>query len=161
MENIRTASFDDLKALTEVESMCFPAAEAASEEDFRKRLEVYPNHFYLLFEDDILVSFVNGMTTDNANLEDEMYSKAEMHNENGCWQMIFGVNTIPSKRRMGYAEKLIKYAIEQAKNEKRKGVVLTCKEPLIHYYAKFGFINEGLSKSTHGNAKWYQMRLTF
>ena len=40
------------------------------------------------------------------------------------------------------------------------GVVLTCKDRLIHYYEKFGFVNEGLTaKSTHGGAEWYQMRL--
>ena len=39
--------------------------------------------------------------------------------------------------------------------------VLTCKEALVHYYAKFGFVNEGVSGSTHGGVVWYQMRLKF
>ena len=40
------------------------------------------------------------------------------------------------------------------------GIVPTCKDRLIHYYEKFGFVNEGLTeKSTHGGAEWYQMRL--
>ena len=34
-------------------------------------------------------------------------------------------------------------------------------DKLIHYYAKFGFVNEGVSQSVHGNVVWYQMRLTF
>lgn len=29
----------------------------------------------------------------------------------------------------------------------------------MHYYAKFGFVNEGVSGSTHGGVVWYQMRL--
>ena len=37
-----------------------------------------------------------------------------MHNENGAWQMIFGVNTIPSCRKKGYAGELIKAAIEDS-----------------------------------------------
>lgn len=41
------------------------------------------------------------------------------------------------------------------------GLVLTCKEHLLHYYAKFGFVSEDVSHSTHGGAVWYQMRLTF
>ena len=45
--------------------------------------------------------------------------------------------------------------------ELAKGLVLTCKDKLIHYYAKFGFVNEGVSASVHGNVTWYQMRLTF
>ena len=30
----------------------------------------------------------------------------------------------------------------------------------MHYYAKFGFVNEGVSGSTHGGVVWYQMRLS-
>ena len=91
-----------------------------------------------------------------------MYANAAMHNENGAWQMIFGVNTLPQYRRCGYAERLIRQAIDEAKEQGRKGLVLTCKEKLIHYYGKLGFIDEGVSdKSTHGNVVWHQMRLTF
>ena len=112
-------------------------------------------------ENDNLIAFVDSMVTDEADLTDEMYEKGEMHNENGAWQMIFGVNTIPSCRKKGYAGELIKAAIEDARKQGRKGLVLTCKDKLIHYYAKFGFVNEGVSQSVHGNVVWYQMRLTF
>lgn len=84
-----------------------PKVEAASEDDFRNRLRVYPNHFWLLEDDKTLVGFVNGMVTDEAMLSDEMYKNADLHNENGQWQMIFGVNTIPEYRRQGCAEKII------------------------------------------------------
>ena len=93
---------------------------------------------------------------------DEMYEKAVMHNEDGAWQMIFGVNTIPAYRKHGYAGQLLQCAIEDARKQGRKGLVLTCKDALIHYYAKFGFQNEGVTdKSVHGDAVWNQMRLTF
>ena len=36
-----------------------------------------------------------------------------------------------------------------------------CKDRLVHYYAGFGFVSEGVSGSTHGGVVWYQMRLTF
>ena len=52
-------------------------------------------------------------------------------------------------------------AIADAHTQGRKGLVLTCKEKLLHYYAKFGFVNEGVSGSTHGGVVWYQMRLKF
>ena len=101
------------------------------------------------------------MVTDQADLTDEMYSDASMHDPEGGWQMIFGVDTIPEYRRQGCAEKLLRQAIADAKEQGRKGLVLTCKERLVPYYAKFGFVDEGVSESEHGNALWYQMRLTF
>lgn len=158
---IRKATIADLAAVTAVEAECFPAAEAATEESFRARLSVYPDHFWLLFDGDTLVGFVNGMVTDVADLCDEMYENAEMHDENGAWQMIFGVNTIPSYRCQGLAEQVLRRVIADAKEQGRKGLVLTCKDKLVHYYAKLGFVSEGVSQSVHGNVVWYQMRLTF
>ena len=159
---IRTATIEDLDAVTAVEAECFPPAEAATRKDFEGRLRTYGNHFWLMFEDEKLVSFVDGFVTDQKDLTDEMYEKSEMHNENGKWQMIFGVNTIPSCRKKGYAGRLIERAIADAKEQGRVGLVLTCKDRLVHYYAKFGFVDEGISEqSTHGNAVWHQMRLTF
>ena len=152
---------NDLEAIAAVEAECFPAAEAATKEEFAERLAHYAEHFWLLFDDNKLIAFVDGMVTDEADLNDEMYAKAQLHNPAGVWQMIFGVNTIPAYRKHGYAGQLIEAAIADAKAQGRKGLVLTCKEKLLHYYAKFGFVNEGVSSSTHGNVLWYQMRLTF
>ena len=158
---IRTATIEDLETVSAVEAECFPPAEAATKEEFEKRLTHYGKHFWLMFDGDKLIAFVDGFVTDEADLTDEMYEKAEMHRENGDWQMIFGVNTIPAYRKKGYAGELIKRAIADAREQGRKGLVLTCKDKLVHYYAKFGFVSEGVSGSTHGGAVWYQMRLTF
>lgn len=158
---IRYATLNDLEAISAVEAECFPAAEAATKESFKDRLEQYPRHFWLLFDGDRLVSFVDGMVTDEADLTDEMYENAAMHDENGAWQMIFGVNTIPSYRKQGCAELLLRRAIEDSKAQGRKGLVLTCKDKLVRYYEKFGFVNEGISESTHGGVVWYKLRLTF
>lgn len=158
---IRTAAMADLQAISALEAECFPAAEAASRESIRARLAAYPEHFWLLLDGKKLVGFVNGMVTDEPDLRDEMYSNASLHKETGAWQMIFGVDTAPAYRRQGCAGRLLAHVIAEAKRQGRKGLVLTCKDALVHYYAKFGFVSEGVSQSTHGNVQWYQMRLTF
>ena len=158
---IRTATIADLAQIAAVEAECFPAAEAATKEEFAERIKYYGNHFWLMFEGEKLIAFVDGFVTDKPDLTDEMYERAEMHDENGAWQMIFGVNTILAYRKHGYAGQLLQCAIEDARKQGRKGLVLTCKEKLIAYYAKFGFVNEGISESVHGNVIWYQMRYKF
>ena len=158
---IRTATFKDLDAVSAVEAACFPAAEAATPAEFEERLRYYGGHFWLMFDGEKLIGFVDGMVTDKADLSDDLYAQASLHNENGAWQMIFGVNTLPEYRRQGVAAALLKQAIADAKAQGRKGLVLTCKDKLVHYYAKFGFVSEGVSESTHGGVVWYQMRLTF
>ena len=158
---IRRAELNDADAIAKVEAECFPESEAATLTQFHERLKYYASHFWLMFDSEKLIAFVDGPVTDDRDLTDEMYAHAEMHNEAGKWQMIFGVNTIPSYRRRGHAEELLRRMIDDAREQKRLGLVLTCKERLIHYYAKLGFVNEGISESNHGGAEWYQMRLTF
>ena len=164
--NIRKAKIEDLDEITAIEAMCFPTSEAATKKAFEGRLTVYPDYFWILEKEDEngnkkIISFVNGMVTKNPNLTDEMYENPNLHNEDGDWQMVFGVNTLPDYRNKGYAGKLINELILDAKDKGRKGVVLTCKDKLVSYYSKFGFNNEGISESTHGRVVWYKMRLVF
>ena len=160
--NIRYATMADLDDIASVESECFPVLEAATKEEFEQRIKYYGNHFWLMFDEGKLIAFVDGFVTDEADLTDDMYENASMHNENGAWQMIFGVNTLPEYRRCGCAKELIKKTILDARKQNRKGLVLTCKENLVPYYSKLGFVDEGITdKSTHGNVLWHQMRLDF
>ena len=161
MEIIRNASLADAGVLAAIEAACFPAAEAATQEEFRQRLAVYPRHFWLLEEDGAVVGFINGMVTDEATIRDEMYADASLHNEQGAWQAIFGVNTLPAYRRQGRAARMMERVIADARAQGRKGCILTCKDRLIHYYETFGYRNEGVSRSVHGGVVWYDMRLKF
>ena len=160
--NIRNGRISDVDELTAIEAECFPAAEAAERKSFEDRLKHYADHFWILEDDNgKIISFVNGMVTDEEHLTDKMYENASMHNENGAWQMIFGVNTLPEYRKNGYAEAVLRNVISDAKKQGRKGLVLTCKEKLIHFYGKLGFVDEGVSDSEHGGVVWHEMRLTF
>ena len=160
--NIRNGRISDVDELTAIEAECFPAAEAAERKSFEDRLKHYADHFWILEDDNgKIISFVNGMVTDEEHLTDKMYENASMHDENGAWQMIFGVNTLPEYRKNGYAEAVLRNVISDAKEQSRKGLVLTCKEKLIHFYGKLGFVDEGVSDSEHGGVVWHEMRLTF
>lgn len=154
---IRTAVPEDLPAIIQIELECFPEAEAASPASLTARVASFPDHFWVLLDGGVMVSFVNGMVTDGPDLRDEMYEDAALHDEHGAWQMIFGVDTIPAYRRQGCAGQLLRHVIAEAKAQGRRGVVLTCKEALVHY----GFVDEGISQSTHGGVVWHQMRVTF
>ena len=158
---LRKAGMEDLKAIAHVEAACFSAAEAAPEESFRRRLETFGECFWLLWEGNTLVSFVNGMASDEHDLRDEMFHDELLHNPDGDWLMIFGVATIPEFQCRGCAGRVLRRVVEDTRAQGRKGLVLTCKDRLVHYYAKFGFVSEGVSGSTHGGVVWYQMRLTF
>lgn len=158
---IRKATLADCAAITALEAACFPPAEAAPYDSFEARLKAFPDRFWLLFLDGELVSMVNGSLSNESDLRDEMFHDTALHDDDGVWQMIFGVATMPAHRCKGYAGMLLKRAIEDCRREGREGLVLTCKDYRVHYYASFGFVNEGLSSSEHGGDVWYQMRVKF
>ncbi len=158
---IRQGTKEDIKIISAAESVSFPAAEAASEGSFIRRMELYPEGFWLSFERDSFIGFVNGMESDEEDLSDDMYENARLYKKDGAWEVILSVVTLPEHRGKGYASKLMRQVIADTKARGKKGLVLTCKDYLVGFYESVGFVSEGLSSSTHGGAQWYQMRLTF
>lgn len=158
---IRQANKNDLREIVNIESICFPPAEAASEKSIYERFEVFGENFLVAIEDNKIVGFINGCTTDRPILEDELYYDAKLHNSKGKYQTVFGLDVLPQYRKKGIAGKLLSEFIELSKKRGKQGMVLTCKDYLINYYAKFGFKHNGISQSSHGGVKWNDMVLFF
>ena len=158
---IRQVKPEDLDKVTEVEAACFPAAEAATRESFAQRIATFPESFFVAEHNGTIIGFINGCATDERTIRDEMFEDSSLHNPEGCYQSIFGLDVIPEYQRQGIAAKLMNHLIEDARKKGRRGLILTCKDRLIHYYAKFGYQNLGVSASVHGGAVWYDMLLEF
>lgn len=158
---IRHARPADHSAVSALEALCFPAPEAASPAALEWRIAIFPDSFYIAEEEGRIIGFVNGCISDQTAICDEMFSDKDFHDPAGRYQAIFGVNVHPDHRRKGVAEQLLRRMIEDTRSRKKDGLILTCKEHLVHYYAKLGFVSQGISQSTLGDAVWYDMRLDF
>ncbi|MBS5949877.1 MAG: GNAT family N-acetyltransferase [Clostridium sp.] len=158
---IREATKEDLEEIIIIESKCFPEAEAAKEEDFRNRYSAFKENFFVAVKNEKVIGFINGCTTDNPELPDELYHNTKLHNPSGDYQTVFGLDVLPEYRNSGVASELLKHFIKISKERGKKGMVLTCKDHLVHYYEKFGFTHVRVSDSSHGGAKWNDMRLLF
>mgnify|MGYP000915635316 FL=1 len=162
---IRTATPADLDAVADLETVCFPPAEAAGRDAVAARLTAYPDRVWLgLDEEDghggrSLLACINGMRTSVPDLTDEMFSHAELHEPDGSWQMIFSVMTSPERRGEGLAGRLLEHVIAVSRADECRGLVLTAKAGLLGFYARYGFVDEGVCASDHGGAVWHQMRL--
>lgn len=159
--NIRLATKEDLNEIIKIESICFPEAEAAKESDFQKRFDAFKENFIIAEDNGKIIGFINGCTTDLPELPDELYHNVQLHKKHGDYQTIFGLDVLPDYRRNGVAAQLMNYIIELSKERGKKGMVLTCKNHLIHYYEKFAFKHQGVSASEHGGAVWNDMVLIF
>lgn len=167
---IRRVMMEDLEEAAQVELLCFPAAEAATKESLKFRIQTFPESFLVAVaepedgkegEKGRIIGFINGCVTNDKVIRDEMFEDASYHIPDGNYQAIFGLDVIPDYRRHGIAVDLMEHLIQDARKKGRKGLILTCKDRLIHYYEKFGYRNLGLSASVHGGATWYDMILEF
>lgn len=158
---IRPANLADLDSVTAVEAACFPPAEAASRSSLAQRLSVYGESFLVAEAKGEIIGFINGSVASNPTITDEMFDDISLHQPNGCYQAVFGLDVLPDYRRRGIAARLMEALIASARRQGRKGLILTCKAHLLDYYAKFGYQNQGVSQSVHGGAQWYDMTLLF
>lgn len=154
---IRQVEISDLDAVEKVENLCFPKKEAATRDSFQYRILTFPESFYVALEDDKIIGFINGCVTGSLVIQDELFEPGGGHNPKGANQAVFGLAVDPEYQERGIAAKLMNKLMETAKAAGRKKMILTCKEHLIHYYEKFGYVNQGVSKSIHGGAVWYDM----
>ena len=167
--SLRLANESDIEHIINIEQTCFPPAEAAKPEEIKKRFVVFKENFLVAEakeqnneeNNSQIIGFINGSTTDKPELPDELYHDTSLHKPNGDYQTVFGLDVLPEFRNRGVAGRLITYLIELSKQRGKKGIVLTCKDKLIHYYEKFGFKCQGKSASVHGGASWNDMIYIF
>lgn len=156
---IRAARKEDLELLAQVEAECFPAAEAASRKEIEKRLDTCSKSFFVAEDKKgSMLGFVNGCVAASEHLADELYHNSALHDNDGDYQMIFGLNVLPQYRRQGIGEALMRHMIASAKERGKRAVILTCKQHMVTFYSRIGYRFIEPSDSTHGGAAWYVMR---
>ena len=57
---IRKVKPEDLDAVTRVEAVCFPEAEAALRESFRQRISTFPDSFFVAEKDGEIITVYAG-----------------------------------------------------------------------------------------------------
>lgn len=158
---IRNVTPEDLAQVVEIEQLGFPPAEAASAEELKNRIEVFPESFFVAEADGKVIGFVDGACADEIALPDSAYHDLSRHRPEGICQQIFGLNVRQEYRRQGIGAALMSHMVRSAYIRGKEAVILTCKETKIPLYTSIGYRMVGLSDSTHGGASWYEMRYEF
>ena len=161
MVHIRPVALRDLNALAFIEAAGFPATEAAGKDNLRERLRVFPQCFLVAECGGIPVGYIGGCVCSTDTIEDAYYESTAYHDPQGPYQSVFSLVVLPEWQQKGIAARLMRAFIAQARQQGRRGVILTCKERLIPFYSHFGYRCLGVSRSVHGGARWYDMKLVF
>ena len=93
---IRNAKKEEAALLAQIEAECFPAAEAAGKQDIEARMDVFEDCFFVAETNGKIVGFINGAVAKEASLPDQMYHDASLHDPNGAYQTVFGLDVLPA-----------------------------------------------------------------
>jgi GNAT superfamily N-acetyltransferase len=141
----------------ELETLTFPAAEAAEPATFAYRIAHFGEWFLVAEEEGRIVGFINARPTADPAITDALYEANML--PAGKSLAILCLETDPASQRRGVAGMLLREIIERARGVGMQALVLACKDRLIPYYATFGFAVAGVSASAHGGARWNDMTL--
>ena len=155
----RLAKYENIEEIYSVETRCFPIENQVEKQYYEDALKTYPEHFILLYADDVLAGFINAIPTNEEILLDSMLEDVSDFAKDGKNLVIVGLMVLSDYRGKGFAAKLMNELIKMAENEKKKKIILTCLDVLVPFYKKFGYIYEGVSDSKLGGNTWYQMYL--
>ena len=157
---IRRVNEQDLERCFEIETVSYSGDEAASKSKILKRITTYPEGFIVLENSKEIVGFINSGATHTVELSDEEFKELVGHDPEGKHIVIMSVVVHPDYQTQGFAGKLMNHFIEAMKTMGKTEIYLICQTELIDMYAKYGFVNLGLSASDHGGMSWHEMSLS-
>ena len=155
---IRQVKFTDLERCFEIERIAYDGDEAASRAQIKTRIERYPEGFWVLESEAIVIGLLNSACVDQVDLADDSIKNLVGHRAGHDNLVITSLAIHPGYQRKGYAGQLLKHAIKQAKAQGMQTIYLMCQQYLIPFYTRHGFTSLGLSASNHGGLQWYEMR---
>jgi ribosomal protein S18 acetylase RimI-like enzyme len=155
--NIRQVTANDLDACHVVETACFPPMEAAEKETIALRIAQFPQGFLVAELDGQIAGMLNSGCTNKEDFSNEELKKLIGHDADGRNLVVFSLAVHPKYQKHGIAKRLMLRFFEDAKKLEKEKVLLLCKQELIGYYQRLGFVYLGESKSLHGGSVWHEM----
>ncbi len=158
---IRNVLPQDLDECFLVEISGFPPEEAATRETIQRRIDTFPQGFFVAVSDGRIVGMLNSASTNKEDISDEELKQLVGHDPNGKNTVVFALAVLPEFQRQGIARRLMSRCLEEAHRCQKQNVLLMCKSHLIGYYESMGFRYRRLSRSRHGGAEWHEMAMAF
>ncbi len=154
---IRRVEREDLDDCVTLEKICYQPIEQASRDFIEKRIEVYPDGFYVAEHNGRIIGMVNCGATHQDDITDEEFKKLIGHVRNGKNSVIFSLAVHPDYRGKGIAKTLLKQIINVSQDKEKNSVLLLCKDQLIEFYEHLGFAYNKTSNSDYGGYTWHEM----
>lgn len=145
-----------------IEQICFPSNQACRESDMKDIVSAAPELFLVAEDKETgkIAGFLNGISTNEHRFRDEFFTDAGLHERDGKNVMLLGLDVLPEYRGQGLGRELVHQYLQREREKKRQEIVLTCLEPKVRMYKKFGFADRGIANSVWGGEEWHEMSYT-
>ena len=158
--SIRIVNEQDLDRCFKIESVSYSGDEAATKDKILKRIKAYPEGFIVLENNREIIGFINSGATQKVELSDEEFKELIGHDPEGSHIVILSVVIHPDYQGKGMATMLMNNFIDKMKALDKSDIFLICQTELVDMYARYGFVNLGISNSGHGGLTWNEMSLS-
>ncbi|KSU81684.1 Ribosomal protein S18 acetylase RimI [Fictibacillus enclensis] len=157
MISLRKVHPADLEQLLVIENEGFSREEAATKEALAERIQRIADTFIVAETDGKILGFINGPVINQPYITDGLFKEIIENPKRGGYQSVLGLAVSKQARNQGIAKLLIEKMEELMREKEREGITLTCKQELVSFYEKLGFVNHGISESKHGGVTWYNL----
>jgi ribosomal protein S18 acetylase RimI-like enzyme len=157
MISLRSVQPTDLEQLLVIENEGFSIEEAATKEAMVERIQLISDTFIVAEKEGEILGYINGPIINQPYITDDLFEETKENPKRGGYQSILGLAVSKQARNQGVARVLIHKMEELVQENEREGITLTCKEELVPFYEKCGFVNHGVSESKHGGLTWYNL----
>lgn len=150
----------DLDQIMTIENQGFNQDEAATRPSMAERIKRISDTFIVAKEANRVLGYVVGPASDERYITDDLFEHLEANQQTDRYQTILSLAVEAKFQKHGLAGKLLTKLAEVARSQGREAITLTCLERLVPFYERHGYVNEGVSESTHAGETWYNLVLT-
>ena len=155
----RAAQPADLTPIMRIENAGFTPDEAATQTAMRARIAQYPDTFIVAEENDQVLGYIVGPAIDQRYLADDLFVEAQPNAASAQYQSVLSLAVSPTAQHRGLGSALLTQLKTVAAAQHRQAITLTCLKRLVPFYEANGYVNEGVSDSSHAGEVWYNLVL--
>ena len=124
----REIHMNEIPQAIAIEMVCFPPNEACSAQAMKERIACASELFLVAVENEtgLIAGFLNGLATDETAFRDAFFTDANLHNPDGKYVMLLGLDVLPEYRMQGLARELVHQYCVRESARGRKALILTC-----------------------------------
>lgn len=157
MLTFQPAKPNQLDAIMTIENQGFTPDEAATKTSMAERIQRISDTFIVATENQHVLGYIVGPASDQRYLGDALYDHLDANKPTDRYQTVLSLAVAKNARGQGLGSELLTELANVAHTQHREAITLTCLSKLVPFYERNGYVNEGVSASTHANETWYNM----